>query len=579
MTEQAIPTQHFDEKPWLQQYDEGVVHEVDTFNQPIFALLDAAARQHPNRAAIIFQNTKINYTQLRDKAEVFASSLRLMGVNHGDRVAIMLPNVPQAIIAFWGVMKAGAIAVMTNPLYMESEIIHHMQDSGAKHLIMLDLLWTKIDPLRDRLPIENYIITCIGDALSFPLNYLYKFKAKRSNTHVEVPYNHEDIVQWKNMFTSTHRYCAKQRITADTVAMLQYTGGTTGLPKGVMLTHANIGTNCQQILSVISEAVNEHHKLVALLPFFHVYGLCVGLIIPTAIMGTSLPMPRYVPQDVLKLIKKHKPTIFPGAPSVYISLMQQKNLSDYDLKCIKLCISGSAPLPQEHFRKFQDLTGATIIEGYGLTEASPITHINPLISHNQKVGSIGMPLPSTRARIVDMEGGSLTLAPGKLGELIIKGPQIMAGYWNKEDETASALRNGWLYTGDLGTMDEEGFFYITDRKKDMVIVGGYNVYPREVDEVLLEHPSILEAVAVGVDDSVRGESIKAFIVLQPGEKMTRAEVMAWCRSKLASYKIPRSVEFREELPKTIVGKVLRRVLRAEDDAKKQDAHQGGEDTE
>ncbi len=555
------------ECPWLQNYDVGVPHNVDLFNQPLFYLLDAAASQHPNRSAIIFQNTKISYAELKDKAEIFASSLRLMGVNHNDRVAIMLPNLPQAIIAFWGVMKAGGIAVMTNPLYMESEIIQHMQDSGTTHLIMLDLLWPKIDPLRKRLPIQSYIVTSIADALSFPLNFLYKFKEQRSSKYTPVPFNDDDIIPWKNMFSSTHKYSAKQNIKADSIALLQYTGGTTGMPKGVMLSHANIGTNCQQILSVISDMVNEHHKLVAVLPFFHVYGLSVGLIIPTAIMGTSLPLPRYVPQDVLKLIKKHKPSILPGAPSVYISLMQQKNLSDYDLRCIKLCISGSAPLPLEHFRKFQEITGATIIEGYGLTEASPITHINPLVSDNQKVGSIGMPLPNTKARIVDMEGGSLTLPPNKLGELIIKGPQIMRGYWNREDETASALRNGWLYTGDLGSMDEDGFFYITDRKKDMVIVGGFNVYPREVDEVLLEHPSILEAVVVGVEDNIRGESLKAFVVLKPYEEMTRADVIAWCKSKLASYKVPRAVEFRTELPKTIVGKVLRRVLRAEDDAK------------
>ncbi len=559
--------QQVDLSPWLQNYDDGVPHTVDNFNEPIFAMLDAAAQKYPTRPAIIFQNTKISYAELKEKAEIFASSLRLSGVNHGDRVAIMLPNLPQTIIAFWGVMKAGAVGVMTNPLYMESEIVHHMQDSGATHLIMLDLLWPKIAPLRSRLPVQKYIVTGIADGLSFPLNYLYKFKEKRGANYVPIPYDDENVIPWKRLLASKQRYSAKQFINPDNIALLQYTGGTTGHPKGVMLSHNNIGTNCKQILAVIQDLSNEHHQLVALLPFFHVYGLCVGIIVPTALMGTSLPMPRYVPQDVLKLIKKHRPSIFPGAPSVYISLMQQKNLAEYNLRCIKLCISGSAPLPQEHFKKFQEITGATIIEGYGLTEASPITHINPLISDNQKTGSIGMPLPSTKARIVDMEGGSLTLPPGKLGELIIKGPQIMSGYWNREDETASALRNGWLYTGDLGTMDEEGFFYISDRKKDMVIVGGYNVYPREVDEVLLEHPSILEAVAVGINDHVRGESLKAFVVLKPYEEMTRADVIAWCKSKLASYKVPRTVEFREELPKTIVGKVLRRVLREEDEAK------------
>lgn len=302
----------------------------------------------------------------------------------------------------------------------------------------------------------------------------------------------------------------------------------------------------------------------ALLPFFHVYGLSTGLIIPAALAATSLPMPRYVPLDVLKLIQKHRPTIFPGAPSVYMSLMQQKNLGQFDLSSLRICVSGSAPLLQEHFLRFQRITGAIIVEGYGLTEASPITHINPLQSSNQKIGSIGMPLPGTDARIVDMEGGSLTLPPGKLGELVIRGPQVMKGYWNREDETASALRNGWLYTGDLGTMDEQGYFYILDRKKDMVIVAGYNVYPREVDEVLMEHPDIQEAVAVGISDPVRGESLKAYVVTRPGVTLTRSEVMAWCRSKMASYKIPRQVEFRTSLPKSIVGKVLRRILRAEE---------------
>ena len=297
------------------------------------------------------------------------------------------------------------------------------------------------------------------------------------------------------------------------------------------------------------------------------YGLTTGLIIPIALAATTLPLPRYVPQDVLRLIGKHKPSIFPGAPSVYISLLQQKNLAQYDLRCIKICVSGSAPLPREIFRQFQDTTGASILEGYGLTEASPITHCNPLGKQGQKPNSIGMPLPGTDARIVDMEGGSLPLPPGKMGELIVSGPQVMSGYWRRPDESASALRNGWLYTGDLATMDEDGYFYIVDRKKDMVIVNGYNVYPREVDEVLLEHPKVQEAVSVGIRDDVRGEVLKAYVVTQDGEELTKADIVAWCRQKLAGYKVPRLVEFRKELPKTIVGKVLRRALREEEESK------------
>ncbi len=349
--------------------------------------------------------------------------------------------------------------------------------------------------------------------------------------------------------------------------MLQYTGGTTGQPKGVILTHANLGTNCRQVLDIINVTAETHHTFISLLPFFHVYGLTTGLIIPMALAATTLPLPRYVPQDVLRVITRHKATVFPGAPSVYISLLQQKDLARYDLKSIKICVSGSAPLPREIFRRFQEVTGAAILEGYGLTEASPITHINPLGRQGQKENSIGMPLPGTNARIVDMEGGSLTLPPGKMGELVIQGPQVMEGYWRRPDETASALRNGWLYTGDLATMDEDGYFYIVDRKKDMVLVGGYNVYPREVDEVLLEHPKIVEAVTVGINDDVRGEVLKAYVVPGPGESLSKADIIAWCRSKLAAYKVPRLVEFREELPKTIVGKVLRRALREEEERK------------
>jgi long-chain acyl-CoA synthetase len=339
-----------------------------------------------------------------------------------------------------------------------------------------------------------------------------------------------------------------------------------------MLSHRNLSANSQQVLALLQQTEDTLHIFLAVLPFFHVYGLTAALISPMALAATVLLLPRYVPQDVLTAIKKHRPTLFPGAPSVYISLMQQKNLGSYDLRSIQFCISGSAPLPAEHFKRFQELTGARIIEGYGLTEASPITHANPLYSNRQKPGSIGFPVSGTDARIVDMEVGSVPLPPGKVGELVIRGPQVTKGYWNRPDETASAIRNGWLYTGDIAMMDEDGYFYIVDRKKDMVIVAGYNVYPREIDDVLLEHPKVLEAVGVGVADASRGECVKAYLVLKPGETMTRAEVLAWCRSKLASYKVPRHVEFREELPKTIVGKVLRRILRAEEDELQSQEH-------
>ena len=553
-------------RPWFAHYDSFVPRTSEVWNKPLYALLDEAADKYPNRLAVIFQNTRITYKQLREQAERFAGGLRRIGVKTGHRVALMMPNMPQTVVAFWGIIKAGGVVVMTNPLYMEKEIMANMQDSGAEHMVLLDLLWPRVSALRDRLPLKNFIVTGAADALSFPLNWLYRLKKSRS-VKEPVPYDGKNIHEWKHFFKGAERYSAPIADPLNDPIMLQYTGGTTGLPKGVTLTHSNVGTNCRQVLDIIHVKAEDKHTFISLLPFFHVYGLTTGLIIPIALAATTLPLPRYVPQDVLRLIAKYKPTVFPGAPSVYISLLQQKNLADYDLRSIQICVSGSAPLPREIFRKFQETTGAAILEGYGLTEASPITHCNPLGTQGQRPNSIGMPVPGTDARIVDMEGGSLTLPPGKMGELIVQGPQVMHGYWRRPDESASALRNGWLYTGDLATMDEDGYFYIVDRKKDMVIVGGYNVYPREVDEVLLEHPKVLEAVSVGITDDVRGEILKAFVVRRPGEELTKAEVIAWCRQKLAGYKVPRLVEFRDELPKTIVGKVLRRALREEEEQK------------
>ncbi len=563
MNDQSPPSSDHCPSPWIEQYAEGINPHISSFEKPLFHFLDEAAKNAPATPACIFQNTTITYKQLHKKAETLAATLRRMGLQNGDRVAIMLPNIPQTMIAFWAVLKAGGVVVMINPLYMEKEIVHHLRDANAKYFIMLDLLWPKIYAMRTQLPVEKYLITTIGDALSFPLNYFYRFKEKRSGNSPFIPYD-ANVLPWKSLFEIKERYSCKQEITPHSVALIQYTGGTTGVPKGVMLSHKNIGSNCLQILNIIDALHLKDLSFVAILPFFHVYGLSVCLIIPTAVMASVLPLPRYVPHDVLALIKKHKPSVLPGAPSIYASLLQQKDLANYDLQCIKLCISGSAPLAAEHFHRFQELTGSTILEGYGLTEASPITHLSPLLPEKHKIGSIGLPLPATDARIVDMEGGALTLPPGKLGELVIRGPQVMQGYWNRPDDTASAVRNGWLYTGDLATMDEEGFFHIVDRKKDMIIVAGYNVYPREIDDVLLEHPAILEAVAVGIADATRGEVIKVYIVLKPKMTLSRTDVIAWCRNKLAAYKVPRLVEFRESLPKTVVGKVLRRLLSEEE---------------
>ena len=533
--------------PWFSSYDKGVPHDIVIPEGGLQNILDTAAETYGQREAIVFQNTHISYKELKELAEKLAASLRRRGVRPGDRVSIMLPNLPQTFIAFWGVMKAGAVAVMTNPLYMESELTHQIKDSGAKHLITLDIFWPKIAALREQLELDVCYVTRVRDALKFPLSWLQPFSARRQGTWVPVPFDGKEEV------TDAH----------ETIALLQYTGGTTGLSKGAMLTHANLLANLTQLMAIIQQPPEKEHVFLALLPLFHVFGLTITLLLPARMAARVVPMPRYVPADMLEAFKKYQFTAFIGAPSVYISLLQQKNLAQYDLHHIIFCISGSAPMPVEWLKKFEEVTGTPITEGFGLTEASPVTHANPVFG-KQKPGSIGVPVPGTLARIVDTEDGERVLAHNEIGELVIKGPQVMKGYWNRPEETARTIRDGWLYTGDIAYMDEEGYFYIVDRKKDLIIVGGYNVYPREIDEVLHTHPKIREAVTVGVNHRSRGETVKAYIVPEEGANLTVPEVVAFCRQKLASFKVPRLIEFREELPKTMVGKVLRRILREEE---------------
>lgn len=551
---------------WFNHYDADVPHGVTIPNEPLYALLDNAAETYPNRLAIEFQNCKMNYAELQRRAEVLAAALRRRGVQPGDRVAIMLPNLPQTFVAFWGVLKAGAVAVMTNPLYMESELMHLMHDSGAKHIILLDMFWPKIEPLREALGLEVCIVTRVRESLCFPLSWLQPFSARRNGTWVSVPWNGKTVVRWRELLSGTERLSEPVADPATTLAVIQYTGGTTGLAKGAMLTHKNFRANVEQYLAIIRQDAETKHVFLALLPLFHVFGLCITLILPARLASKVVPMPRYVPADMLDSFKKYAYTVFVGAPSVYISLLQQKNLASYNLHHIKFCISGSAPMPVEWLRRFEEVTGTPITEGFGLTEASPGTHANPVYGH-QKAGSIGVPMPGTDARIVDLEDGTTVLSVNEIGELLVRGPQIMAGYWQRPEETARTIRDGWLYTGDIAYMDTDGYFHIVDRKKDLIIVGGYNVYPREIDEVLHTHPKIREAVTVGVSHRSRGETIKAYIVPKEGETLTVPEVVAYCRKQLASFKVPRSIEFRAELPKSMVGKVLRRILRDEETAK------------
>jgi long-chain acyl-CoA synthetase len=554
-------------RPWLDSYDAQVDPRLDYESMPLFAFLDRSAAEHPDRPAVAFKNLKMSYAKLKNQAETLAAALRAHGLRPGDRVAIMLPNLPQCIVSYWAVLKAGATVVMTNPLYMEKELLHQINDAGCRFIITLDLLYERVNDLWDRLPLERIVCTRIPHGLAFPLDWLARVKMWREGKRPSVPFDGKRVLHYKSLLSGSETFSYAHVRPETDLAVLQYTGGTTGVPKGCMLTHANLVANVSQCCEILHSVGSTHERFLSVLPYFHVYGLTVCLNLGTAVAGTQLPIPRFVPAELLEAIDKQKPTIFPGAPSIYIALMHQKTTTDTDFSSLRYCVSGSAPMPVEIMERFHQITGAEVIEGYGLTEASPVTHLNP-IAGKRKAGTIGLPFPDTDAAVVDMETGGPPLPPGKQGELILRGPQVMQGYWNRPDETASTIRNGWLFTGDVAVMDEEGYFSIVDRKKDMIISAGYNIYPREIDEVLYEHPKVAEAVVVGIPSKTRGEEVKAYIVPRPGEEPTRAEIIAFCKEKLAAYKVPRKVEIREELPKTLVGKVLRRALREEEERKR-----------
>ncbi len=550
---------------WLAQFEGRPTPDLTLRPRRLSAVLDEAADATPDREAVRFQNTRMTYAVLRERAERFAAALRRNGVRPGDRVALMLPNLPQTVVAFWGVMKAGATAVMTNPLYRETELTRHFRDAGVRVLITLDILWQHIEPLRATLGLERIIVTSVGDALRPPLSWLYALKRRRDGDAPAIPWSAQ-VVRWRDFCACRERYSPPTGNPHAEIALLQYTGGTTGEPKGAMLTHAGLTAQLTQLLAILDVRDEDRHIFLSIMPFFHVFGLMGNIVLPAAMRATTIPVPRYTPGDLLRTIDRFRPTFFVGAPAVYISLMQQKTIAQHDLTCIRYCISGSAPFPAEMLRRWQELTHAVITEGYGLTEASPVLAANPVFGR-QKIGSIGIPLPLTDIKIVAADNPEQELGTNEWGELIARGPQLMAGYWNRPDDTAATLRNGWLHTGDIAYRDEDGYYFLVDRKKDLVIVGGYNVYPREVEEVLYEHPHVAEAVAVGVRHPTRGEALKAFIVPKAGAILSKSDLAAHCRARLANYKIPKFFEFRTDLPKTIIGKVLRRTLREEEKTK------------
>jgi len=550
---------------WIKSYPEGVREKLDYPNTPLVANLDEAVKKFPNRTATVFMGGLLTYTQLKDNVDRMARALSDRGVKKGDRVGMMLPNSPQMIISFYAALKIGAVAVGINPMYTERELSHQLRDSGAETLIFLDQLAPKVLKVAPDTALKRLIATGIKDYLPFPKNILYPIKAKKSGQWADIPPG-SGVLEFKKLIKTSSPNPPAVDVRPEDLAVLQYTGGTTGLSKGAMLTHRNLTANVLQVAEWDTESGEGTETYLCVLPFFHSFGMTICMNSGIYSGSTMVLIPRFDVKMVLESIQKYKVNVFPGTPTIYVAIIAAPNLNKYDLTSIRICVSGGAPLPLEVQLKFQELTGGRLIEGYGLSETSPITHSNRLDSRAE--GSIGLPFPDTMCKIMDSETGETQLSIGEVGELCVKGPQVMKGYWNKPEENEKVLRDGWFYTGDIGHMDERGMTFIVDRKKDLIIAGGYNIYPREVEEVLYEHPKVMEATVAGVKDPYRGETVKAYIVLKEGNTATDKEIIAFCKERLAPYKVPKKIEFKTELPKTMVGKILKRVLVDEDNEKK-----------
>ena len=554
-------------KPWAKFYEPGVPETVEIPTHTLHESLTMTADKYPDRPAIIFFDKKMTWRDLDAAVTRFAAALQGMGIKRGDRVMLYLPNTPHFVIAFYGVLRAGGIIVPANPQYVPRELAYQASDSGAETVVALTMSWKTIKEARSQTPFKRVILGNIKEYFPPLLKFLFTLAKEKQDGHRPDLRGEKGIYDFQTLLQNDSAL-TPVKVEQEDVAVLGYTGGTTGVSKGAMLSHRNLVAQAMITLAWFPTKEPGKDVYMGALPLFHSFGL-------TCVMNTGvhdgaamilIPNPRDLP-SVLTAAHKHRPTIFSGVPTMYAAINNRPDLKIYDLTSIKSCTSGAAALPLEVQTTFERITGGKLVEGYGLTETCSPTHVNPL-SGTRKIGTIGVPLPNTLSKIVDAETGK-DCPIGEIGEIAIQSPQVMLGYWNKPEETAKVMLEGkWFLTGDLGTMDEDGFFTVVDRKKDMFIVGGFNVYPREIEEVLYQYPKVLEAAAVGIPDIQRGENIKAYVVLKPGQTATAEEIIAYCRENLTRYKVPREVEFRDALPKTMVGKILRRALRDEELAKK-----------
>ncbi len=562
-------------KTWLKHYDPGVPSTIDYPEITLHQLLAESAQRFPHHTAVIFPGAlgdsfRLSYRELDQLSNRLANALTNLGVLKGDRVALLMPNCPQFVISYFAVLKAGGTVVATNPLYSPREMEFQLKDCGAQTIILLSLFYRTVAGLKERTDLRNLVVTNIKDYLPPLSRMLFTlFRERKGGHRADI----RGVAGTSSLRTLLRHFPpTPPSITTDPddVAIFQYTGGTTGLSKGAVATHRNVLANALQLKAWTEPTgVKEGQEVVfGVMPLFHVYGMVAVMHYSVATGSAMALLPRFESSQVLKAIDRYKPSFFAGVPTMYVAIINHPKVTKYNLRSIKACISGAAPLPVEVQQKFEELTGGKLVEGYGLSEAPTATHCNPMVGTG-KMGSIGLPLPDVEARIMDLETGEREMVTGEVGELTVRAPQVMKGYWNRPEETEMVLRGGWLYTGDVASMDEDGFFSIVERKKEIILAGGYNIYPHEVEEVICEHPKVKEAVCFGVADAYRGQTVKACIVLKEGEIATPDEITEFCQERLARFKVPKLLEFREELPKSLIGKVLRRVL-VEEEARQAD---------
>jgi long-chain acyl-CoA synthetase len=557
-----------DERPWLKHYDPGVPHHIDVPPFPLHHFLEASAQSYGSRPCAIFKGHVVTYAEMDELSDRLAAGLAALGVKKGDPVGIFMPNSAQFVMAFYAILKAGGVVVATNPLYSAREIEHQLNDAGIELMLVMSNFYNLVKGVQPKTRLRQLVVTNIKEYLPPVMRTLFTLVKEKKGGH-RVALAEGDLWLQDVLRRHDRRQRPALEIGPEDVALFQYSGGTTGLSKAAVATHRNLVTNTLQIHSWMTECRDGQETVLMAIPMFHVYGMVAGMsfAIRSGASMVMIPNPRDL-KDVLQNIDKYQPTVFPGVPTMYNAINNNPDVAagKYKLTSIKACISGSAPLLRETKDRFESLTGGKLVEGFGLSEAPTATHCNPLLGETRS-GSIGLPFPDVECRIVSLDDGVTVLGVGEIGELALRSPNVMRGYHNMPTETTNALRDGWLFTGDIARMDQDGYFYIVDRKKELIKPGGFQVWPREVEEEIAKNPKVLDVGVAGIPDAYRGETVKAWVVVRPGESLTDDEVKAWCKERMAAFKVPTQVEFRDELPKTTVGKILRRELVRQDKEK------------